>query len=66
MIEERDEAKKELAEFKADLKMKMHNIKIMEMELDEKLTKAKEVLEDDAYAKTLEKIGIAYGEWNKY
>jgi len=30
----------------------------MELELEEKLAKAKEALEDDAYTRTLKKIGI--------
>ena len=46
MKEERDKFKAELEQFKSEFQMKMTQIKLMEMELEEKLAKAQEGGED--------------------
>ena len=42
MKEDRDKFKQELEQFKSEFQMKMTQIKLMEMELEEKLAKAQE------------------------
>lgn len=46
MKEDRDKFKAELEQFKSEFQMKMTQIKLMEMELEEKLAKAQEGGED--------------------